>query len=66
MPIIKLFKKVTSNIFICMIPFTIMIKSNKQYFHLYDTFYNNDSKEQAIFSFVPFTTIIKKGTSINI
>ena len=26
---------------VCMIPFTIMAKSNKQYFHSYDTFYYN-------------------------
>ena len=46
--IIKLFKKVTSNIFICIIPFTIMIKRNKQYFHSYDTFYYNNQKSNKL------------------
>ena len=38
------YKKGASNIFICIIPFTIMVKRNKQYFHSYDTFYYNNQK----------------------
>ena len=53
--IIKLFKKSNEqqfqlrNIFVRMIPFTIMVKRNKQYFHLYDAFYYNNQKVTSIY-----------------